>query len=152
MTLSHDEINALDEDGLRLEVAEVLGWKLYHFENPEAWTTSWYKVYKPGLELCLRENETARKCQLSEEKRQVFALCSNWPRDIAAAWGLVEEMRQTHRVDLIDQGNKWQCSADIKDGLPRYPVDIQHAGDFFANGPTAPIAICRAWLMWKAAR
>ncbi len=153
--MNRDEINALDENALRLEVARVLGWKLYHFENPLKWNTSWYKFCKPGIIPTAGDGDAMEERPLREEKLLVFALSPDWTRDIAAAWELVEEMRITHRVNLIDLGDRWQCSAEIKDKLPRYPVDLQHAGDFFANGATPAEAVSRVYLMydaWKVAQ
>lgn len=64
----------------------------------------------------------------------------DWPADIAAAWGLVEEMVDGHADPHISHGwnpNTWDCDTIS----PR----------IHSLAPTAPRAICIAWLMWKDA-
>lgn len=64
----------------------------------------------------------------------------NWPNDISAAWGLVEEMPFISLIAIphSEHPREFVCYADHydQDALPVY-------------GDTAPLAICRAWLMWK---
>lgn len=70
---------------------------------------------------------------------------------IALAWSLVEEIenfpRETKRNDLPNVGkfddDRWHCSVHIfNDGY--YEEYCSH------GAPTAPEAICRAYLKWKA--
>lgn len=67
--------------------------------------------------------------------------CPNWPRDIAAAWKLFEEMppgNVTAIFRLEDEG---------------WFTQTAHHGVFIMEcGSTAPRSICAAWLAWKAAQ
>ena len=81
-------------------------------------------------------------CLVSEHERDDGSKYKNydpipdWPNNIKAAWGLVEEMGAgvniRHVVDTY--GDKWHCSFN----LPLWYSD-----------DTAPLAICRAYLAWK---
>lgn len=94
-------------DELRLAVAKAKGWKDYGF--------GWW--LEPGAPF------------------QTHGL-PDWPRDISAAWELVEEMHdRLVQVRLSNKGvSMWWCYADI---------------EITAQGSTAPEAICRAYLKWK---
>jgi hypothetical protein len=87
----------------------------------------------------------------------------DYPNDIAAAWELVDEMNHSGDgfVDLIyaihDNGPqlKWLCEFRmlskwiVKNGND--PLDGR--SDYILGlAPTAPEAICRAWLAWKEAQ
>lgn len=68
-----------------------------------------------------------------------WRIVPDYPRSIAAAWELVEEIGD--EIYLHRENNIWQCGQFI-DG----------AGEiFYAEGETAPIVISRAWLLWKEA-
>lgn len=76
--------------------------------------------------------------------------CPDFPRDIAAAWGLVEEINEAgYPVALLNLpapfvGGKPFCEAKV--------YDKSHTEMMFHQAATAPEAICRAWLAWKEAQ
>ena len=67
--------------------------------------------------------------------------------DIMAAWQVIEKMREGYSISIHTIGSIWQCTLEIKDHKTRFPVEVAHAGDAFADADTAPLAICRATLM-----
>ena len=74
---------------------------------------------------------------------------SDWPRDIAAAWRLAEEENITV-FHLAGKGKKFLAIA-VKD-----EIDFSFGGGWLecqfwegATGDTAPLAICRAYLLRK---
>lgn len=75
-----------------------------------------------------------------------FDSVPDWPNDISAAWELVEEMGKSCKVHVSYYAfdTKWYCSTIRVD-------EIDDVLIFFAKDDTAPLAICRAWLLWKAA-
>jgi hypothetical protein len=65
----------------------------------------------------------------------------DWPRDIAAAWELVEEMRAARVVfnfTYIGYASRWYCELA--------------GGRYAKGGDTAPEAISRAYLQWKESK
>jgi len=110
--MTRDEIMAMDGDALRLAVAKALGWR---------------RVYKgSGFIVSLSPK--------GEEE-----LLPDWPRDIAAAWELMEEMRNAELNVTIYHAV----------GVDGWIVSLDYMDNFAYYGETAPIAICRAWLAWK---
>ncbi len=151
--MTNDEINALDEDGLRLEVARVLGYRyirltstaenervkpgtirerLVNPKNPPVFDNNWEPYW------------TLEEVPLDRADEIYFLHVPDWPHDIAAAWGLVEE---AHMTVYTPQSSLAHGEYVNSDG---YMAETQDGQAFY--GPAAPIAICRAWLAWKAGR
>jgi len=65
----------------------------------------------------------------------------DYPNDIAAAWSLLEEMAKSNAILKLTIYRGKQFIVDIQD---RHYVTLT-----WMEGETAPLAICRAWLMWK---
>jgi hypothetical protein len=80
----------------------------------------------------------------------------NWPVDIAAAWELVEEMKQIGgavcvewATEFIDAPFKWWCGANVPQDYKVKPFTCKwHSG----RADTAPRAICLAYIAWKEAQ
>lgn len=106
--MTNEEITQLPPEELRLAIAKAKGWTILPMRIAPCWTGSSY------IEL------------------------PDWPADIAAAWGLVEEMTSREHVTLDSQGPTW--TIDVDD----YSRTIQ------VDAATAPLAICQAYLVWKA--
>lgn len=67
----------------------------------------------------------------------------NWVQSIGDAWELVEEMGKGFHVDIVKfVDERWAV----------YLSDIYLIKVVISGGITAPLAICRAWLMWKNAK
>ena len=102
---------------LRREVAEAIGWT---------------SIHKSGM-----------TPPSSSGKRMWLLHTPAYETDIAAAFWLVDEIRQTHEITI---------SAPVP---PRKQWDVRGWNDttnderFIAHAPTAPEAICRAYLAWK---
>lgn len=132
--MTHDEIAQLDDDGLRLEVARAKGWVVCKMRKNSSIA---YPVLERELEDPVYYAEPS--------DRIVWGSFPDWPRDIAAAWELVEEA----------QAKPHECYFEISHtpaiphkGKPCWHVEL---GGVRGYGDTAPLAICRAWLMWKQA-
>lgn len=76
----------------------------------------------------------------------------DWPADIAAAFELIEEMRGLDGCIMLENG--------IRENFPKWYVQVWNCNDPNRDdsnyrpeaatvGNTAPLAICRAYLMWK---
>lgn len=77
---------------------------------------------------------------INEKISSLRGIEADYEHSIAAAWELVEEMRD--KGACVEMGNGW--------GDPDWRVRIMIEGSYrYAYGDTAPLAICRAWLMWK---
>jgi hypothetical protein len=120
MTLTSDEIMAMDADQLRLAIAKETGF----IKDGHYWRIT---------------NDTF--------KRLVYL--PDWPRDIAAAWGLVEELRtaffSTHLIGW-DHQDKYYVICHPRQGHGENLPDLE------GQGATVPLAICRAWLIWKGSQ
>jgi hypothetical protein len=97
----------------------------------KGWTVGWYHEKLWGSD----ENHVMRPM--------------NWTDDIAAAWELVEEIfaaGKDFHFECVhdDPANPWWFLA--------YDDDNLNGEIASTEAPTAPIAISRAWLMWKAAQ
>jgi hypothetical protein len=71
----------------------------------------------------------------------------DWPASIAAAWELVDDMDNNGkwvqmRTPFIDDGYWCGCT-------PKGITGWNGTPDLWMNAPTAPLAICKAWLAWK---
>lgn len=133
----------MDElDELRLRIARVKGWSF------------WTLVDRTIMRSFNFGDKPPREVMIAGSVDHEFELkyCDDfpdWPRDIAAAWELVEEISKTDYFIKIsspqETGGKWLVKIDQKgwgDNNPPPP-----GGWWF--GMTAPEAICRAWLAWK---
>lgn len=77
-------------------------------------------------------------CDPATDKEYPDGGLPDWEHDIAAAWGLVEEMSADFENITIE--NSWRCEVD---NMSRTLVGI---------ADTAPAAISLAWLKWKGAK
>jgi hypothetical protein len=75
-----------------------------------------------------------------------------WPTSISDAWELVEEMRaagfwvQMRTPFVAGHNNDYWCGA-----TPQGVTGWNGEPDNWTQAPTAPLAICRAYLAWKRA-
>jgi len=76
-------------------------------------------------------------------------LTKAYSTDMGDAWDVVSQLSQKYRISVHDMsvdGKWWQCSLEARDGKYRFPVELAHKGDEFANAETPALAICRAAL------
>jgi hypothetical protein len=114
-------MNELDE--LRLKIAELQGWTKKHGRMDQASREPHDYFVKPDGLLSMYPPD--------------------WPREIAAAWVLLEEMQQ---AGLNIEINIW---------LNGYVIGIWRPGEqllFKRRYDTAPEAICRAYRAWREAQ
>jgi hypothetical protein len=135
--MTRDEIMALTPEQLRVEIAKAKGWT--------------YKQESPDIEnyFCRLVGNKSGWWNKSGQDEWICAYCHepfpDWPTDISAAWELVEEVQKDDSCWLVitTNGNeKFACSiheTTSEDGTT----------ECYANESTAPLAICRAWLLWK---
>ena len=120
-------------------VAEhVMGW-----EHLDSWMGSPLAKGWDGF----WDGEWVRWITLPESDDENMAKPWSPSTDIVAAWKVVEKMREGYSISIHTIGSIWQCTLEIKDHKTRFPVEVAHAGDAFADADTAPLAICRATLM-----
>lgn len=67
------------------------------------------------------------------------AIISECESDIAAAWQLIEGMAKSDplEVNVTWDGESWMCN-----------VDVSGSAWVYGKDPTAPAAICKAWLAY----
>lgn len=124
------KIEEMSADELRREIAEAKGIDVYY--DFGKWMS--YKFPKNINKWPYPTNEVP-----------------NWPADIAAAWELVEEMSSAgYFVEvktpwMPDKNNDYLVTVDKQGWADHNPPPP--GGNFYA--PTAPLAICRAYLAWK---
>lgn len=137
--MTRDEILNLTPEQLRVEIARRKGWKFWRDPN---YRDGECTVFPPELDY----SDCSPYGYLVDPSKMdsiVFEInTQDWTTDIAAAWELVEEMIENGEApgELIIswyEDKKWYCqSADRK---------VEN----YAYADTAPLAICRAWLMWR---
>ena len=122
--MTRDEVMALSKGELRVEIAKALGFMgVHHGDNDTLWG-----------------HKTINSYQYSD--------LPDWPNDIKAAFDLAENVRsQGYTFDLSmdekvtgKQDRVMVMFSIISLDLP-YPIQ--------AEAETAPLAISRAWLIWK---
>jgi hypothetical protein len=133
MTLTRDDIMAMAPHELLVAIARAKGWTYIH---PKLLTG-----YPPDSIIPPEE-------QLPPiwPPRLSCHRPPDWPRDIAAAWELVEEMRPNfYQIDIIcwDHNNEWCVQCNPRHGHDEIIVPT------YGKGATAPLAISRAYLLWK---
>lgn len=115
-------INEMTPDEIRIEIAERLGWS---------------------------GKEVLGECFIFRDpKGHTKPDYPNWPTDIAAAWGLVEEIEK--RGDGYLMSDIHYGDGRVRQELLIYsPVGGQAITVDRAESDTAPLAICKCWLQWK---
>ena len=69
----------------------------------------------------------------------------HYTTNIEHAFSIIEHVRDRYEISVRTLAVNWyQCALDAKDGAVRYPVEVAHEGDEFANEETVPMAICMA--------
>lgn len=154
MTHTRDEILAMDAAQLRLAIAEAKG-----LDTGSHDTHEWHK--EPGGDIDLyayssdpHSGPYCDRCGYSfctgcnEDGYNDYLPCTayhpDWATSIPAAWRLVEEMRDAGQLVII---KLWPDKSFI------FSIEIlwKNDSDGYVQtvSDTAPLAICRAWLMWK---
>ena len=121
-------MDTMTDDEIRLKIAKAKGW----VKTDSVFTAGAVTIAAVGWYKSDAETNTI----------ETMSVLPDWPRDIAAAWGLVEEMPH---VRVVKWSIYWSCSVCPKDTF----LDIP--GYFYEQGDTAPRAICLAWIAWREA-
>lgn len=117
-------------DELRLQISRVKGWKREYGRMDQASSKDHEYFIKP------------------DGTKSMYP--PDWPRDIAAAWGLVEEMNYSGVWSLSNGDGD---SMDFRLILYCTPENFhKNMHPIFMSCDSAPEAICRAWLAWKERR
>lgn len=95
-----------------------------------------------------RENGWDLDSITEEDRRSRWHPVPEYSALIECAWLVVEKMSEHYRVAIHQPlgGRGWQCVFEMRDGKMRFPIEVPHQGDAFANADTAPMAICNAAL------
>lgn len=155
---TRDEIASMTDDELRLAIAIASGWRWMQYPAPniskETWLTGLFPPDRPGrIPVCngynkiwLPSDEFAPRFSNWDEapywddgeSKRGFP---DWPRDIAAAWELAEEMAEIDCGVYATDG-EWSC------------VMYMDGAGILAEAvcSTAPRAIAEAYLLWKQAQ
>ena len=138
--MTHDEIAQLDAAQLRLEVAKAKG-------------------YIDNRQFC--ENEFLgpdNEWYYLESEYSSDRILPNWPADIAAAMGLIVEMRDAGYLVIVKAWpvENWQFSSPALKEFLRGRVSVEVMSKqadnevyFHGGGTTIEEAACRAYLMLK---
>lgn len=69
----------------------------------------------------------------------------HYTTDIGDAFTIIEHIRGKYAVNIHTLAISWyQCVLDVRDEAARYPIEVPHDGDTFANSETVQMAICLA--------
>jgi hypothetical protein len=125
----------MTDEELRIEIAKAKGWTFWVSKE------KWYAVAMPGKEPPF---SSGYRTQVYDPENYHPSWEGHaWSTDIAAAWVLVEEMRENGLLlSLRDSGVNWFVVIRSEKGG-------EYADVAKANSPTAPRAICLAYLAWK---
>lgn len=124
--LTRAEIIALTPEQLRLQVAELMGWKR------QTWTS--------GIFLCHAGYPGVAGAQILNNGIRFFPAMPNYPAKIAAAWMVLEA---AYRYTVTKDYGVYEVIYTI------CVDDENHTG--YANEPDLCVAICRAALLAQAA-
>jgi hypothetical protein len=133
-----DEIMALDEDELQLEVARVKGWKVTgpHRLTPES--EPYFRIVSPeGRTGLPRHFATARETLLYETPQ--------YSREIAVAWPLLDELQPPNRdvqITMVRYGDR-SGYLEVYVKFRKRPINVEFKPDELAS------AICKVYLMEK---
>jgi len=153
-TLTPEQIDALDLDALRIECAKALGktpaMRWCEHDPDHGWIEErqhWYEVRGLQKELqAIIDDGDFRQCLCDAYhvgEQTLYQVLPDYPRDIAAAWGLMEAIRQLDGLVVFS----------ILGDKPGYAIGVQtRHGSADAEADTAPEAICRAFLKVITAR
>jgi hypothetical protein len=135
---------AMNDDELRLKIAKLKGVdKLEHL--PETYYERAF-IDDDGRP----DGVDGWECPRCHANMSDPLCCPSWPRDIAAAWGLVEEV-QEYGMSVCVQTEFSQYSCFISK-YPNSPIPYTAYKAIDTLADTAPRAICLAWLKWKEAQ
>jgi hypothetical protein len=131
------EIEKMTADELRLAIAKAKGWQIYHYDKDIA-ENCYYLLVDNDFDAVIPFNYHKTEAECWEKD------CPTWPTSIPDAWELVEEMGHL-------------CWTVTIENLPSKPQEVvcrvfkpYIAGRINAYADTVPLAICRAWLIWKS--
>ncbi|MFA6204329.1 MAG: hypothetical protein WC710_14220 [Gallionella sp.] len=131
--MNRDEIMAMDADALRLAIAEAKGWT--EIDKGDG------NLNKP-----FGRNPNAKYPTIMG-----IQYLPDYSRDIAAAWGLVEDARKRGaRLVMNDTAAQYRA-AFITENVNMVQEFTMPSVKYWSWEEAAPLAICRAWLLWKAA-
>lgn len=135
--MTRDDIMQMTPEQLRLEIIKAKGWKKTGVNR--------FGIRKPGnIQMFIDDVYS-----LPDGTSKI--LFPEWPTNITAAWELVEEMRQADNTEVyldamynhfgIHVFNNEQFGDEQSNSLHLLAE---------AHAETMPLAICRAYLQWKA--
>lgn len=138
--MNRNEIMTMTADELRLAIALAKGWKLYRFDY--FGETDTQGIFAPDY----KPSKYKTQIDFSEFLPRKYINpdgMPDWTTSIADAWELMEEMSALDYpipgICRMDENDNWNC-------YYRFAGD---QGIEIVEADTAPLAISRAWLLWK---
>ena len=136
--MNRNEIMTMTAEELRLAIAKAKGLDVRRARDiPELLPG----LHEPGLYKGLAEWITTETLILCNGGAPWFP--PHWTTSIADAWELMEEIAAKDYpipgICRMDENDNWNC-------YYRFAGD---QGIEIVEADTAPLAICRAWLLWK---
>lgn len=123
---TRDEILAMDAAQLRLAIAEEKGWVRQYGRMDSASSREHEYFFMP------------------DGRKSLYP--PDWTSEISWAWELVEELRQNFfSTELIE----WDHTKTVYVVCHPRQGHGENLPELEAFAETAPLAIARAWLMWK---
>jgi len=120
--MTREEVMTLPIIELRAEIAEELGWKSFIILD----SSKWIGTSPSGV---------------------FYDIIPDWPNSIEAAWKLVENMHECgFHVTVKTPFNRESLYFVKIDKMERADENPPYG---VASAETAPLAISRAWLIWK---
>lgn len=141
--LSREQILAM-EPGRELDklvAIHVMGYSMYHYDK-DVEENCYYMLVDDELDPVAEwESYNIRQGERKSEE-EAWRDCPKYSESISSAWEVVGKMRKTHWVD-ISGGLKLELVSPYTCQIGTYGVP----GSLYAEGDTAPEAICKASLL-----
>lgn len=158
--MTRDEIMRMDAEELRWEIARLKGYQAIERKDDKPLILTPSAIhsrqnYFDGLSgMFVIGDCNLDPIDLPEQPQNwEFGMQTNWPTSIADAWELVEETKSeitmTIRYIATWGRNVWRVDYQPVD---RKSVIFPHGIIPYFEADTAPLAICRAWLMAQEAK
>jgi hypothetical protein len=141
--VTREEILALTDDEMRIEVAKARGFHVEAIPSNPPGTKPLYALVDAGGDFVGDWYYSPANCWRS---------APNYPGDISAAWPLAlefsEQKNKNFSLSHSNVTDKWNCLICHSQRIGDTEYIMGEAG--MGEGDTAPEAICRAYLLAKA--
>jgi hypothetical protein len=135
----------MTDEELRIEIAKAKGWREFIVPPDYNHENGGNVIYVPPT---ITEHDLVYALPNIGKVAQ-FYFCRNWSTDMAAAWGLVEEASCVKVGFSLANMQYVETKRIVYEAIFYDEWGGPITEKFIAIAPTAPRAICLAWLAWQ---